>query len=771
MFAWSRLTRSQHNPEVPAEIFISVVDSLYADSRTFFTGSLAVSLAILLTAWKTDEPLLYFCMVAFALIALVRVIGIRAYLRERPGVKTTEAAATWEYRYVIGTSAHVTLLGVWCIIAFAKTDDAFVHLVSIVSTIAFLIGIAGRNFGSHRLVTVQILCAAPLIAIALLIPGNAYYAAYAFLLMAFFVSVRLISDRLRQTLMDAVVSARDNTLLAGRFDAALNNMPLGLCMFDIEKRLVVSNRRFTELLRVSPEVVRRGASAGELLLEGVRVGTLSRSRADRLTAEIASRLTGTEDAGLELETEDGRTMALTFQPMKDGGSVMLVEDITERRSAEAKIAHLARYDALTGLPNRTFFHDQMELTLAKIRRNKDSCAVLFVDLDQFKQINDTMGHPFGDELLCAVAERLRGIARDSDVVARFGGDEFVVLLSPIKRPEEAASLARRVVEVLSETFDIDRHQVVIGASIGIAVAPQDGIDTDLLLKNADMALYRTKSEGRGAWRFFEREMDVKAQARRSLEIDLRNALATDAFKVYYQPLFNLRTKRISTCEALLRWPHPERGMVSPAEFIPIAEEMGLIVEIGNRVLRRACAECTQWPEAVKVAVNLSPIQFRRGGVTEAIRAALAASGLAPNRLEIEITESVLIQDTEATRVVLQELRDLGVRISLDDFGTGYSSLSYLHSFPLHKVKIDRSFLQGIRTSERSLTLLHGVARLSAELGMSVTVEGVETDEELALIMREPSIDEAQGFLFSPAIPGTTIRKLLYSAATRATKVA
>ncbi len=464
-------------------------------------------------------------------------------------------------------------------------------------------------------------------------------------------------------------------------------------------------------------------------------------------------------------------MALTFQPMKDGGSVMLVEDITERRSAEAKINHLARYDALTGLPNRTFFHDQMELTLAKIRRSKESCAVLFIDLDQFKQINDTMGHPFGDELLCAVAERLRGIARDSDVVARFGGDEFIILQSPIKRPEEAASLARRVVEVLGETFDIGCHQVVIGASIGIAVAPQDGIDADLLLKNADMALYRTKSEGRGAWRFFEREMDVKAQARRSLEIDLRNAVATDAFKVYYQPLFNLRTKRISTCEALLRWPHPERGMVSPAEFIPIAEEMGLIVEIGNRVLHRACAECTQWPAAVKVAVNLSPIQFRRGNVIEAVRAALESSGLPANRLEVEITESVLVQDTEAARAVLQELRDLGVCISLDDFGTGYSSLSYLHSFPLDKVKIDRSFLHGVCTNDRSLTLLHGVARLSAELGMSVTMEGVETDEELALIMREPSIDEAQGFLFSPAIPGSTIRKLLYSTHARIEKVA
>jgi EAL domain-containing protein (putative c-di-GMP-specific phosphodiesterase class I) len=292
------------------------------------------------------------------------------------------------------------------------------------------------------------------------------------------------------------------------------------------------------------------------------------------------------------------------------------------------------------------------------------------------------------------------------------------------------------------------------------VAPQDGMDADLLLKNADMALYRTKSEGRGAWRFFEREMDVKAQARRSLEIDLRNAVSSNAFKLHYQPLINLKTRQITTCEALLRWPHPDRGMVSPAEFIPIAEEMGLIVEIGDWVLTQACLECMAWPDDVRVAVNLSPIQFRRGNVTEAVRRALATSGLPANRLEIEITESVLVQDTEATRACLVQLRELGVRISLDDFGTGYSSLSYLHSFPLHKVKIDRSFLQGITGSDRSLTLLRGVARLSAELGMSVVVEGVETDEELTLVATEARVDEAQGYLFSPPIPGPLIRDLL-----------
>jgi EAL domain-containing protein (putative c-di-GMP-specific phosphodiesterase class I) len=286
-----------------------------------------------------------------------------------------------------------------------------------------------------------------------------------------------------------------------------------------------------------------------------------------------------------------------------------------------------------------------------------------------------------------------------------------------------------------------------------------------------MALYRSKSEGRGGWRFFEREMDVKAQARRSLEVELRKALAEESFDVYYQPLINLKSKRISTCEALLRWPHPERGMISPAEFVPLAEEMGLIVELGDWVLRRACSECGKWPEQIRVAVNLSPIQFRRANMIQVVRKALETSGLPANRLELEITESVLVQDTDATRAALHQLRELGVRISLDDFGTGYSSLSYLRSFPLDKVKIDRSFLQNIGTSERSQTLLHGVAQLSAQLGLSVAVEGVETEEELAIITRERSISEVQGYLFSPAIPSRSIRKLLYSTHAQVEKVA
>jgi len=764
MFTWPWSKRSpQQRQDVPTDVYISIVDSLYGDSRSFVSGSVAVVLAAMLTGWKTHEPWLYVCAFALAVVACLRILLVDTYRRRNTRPQNADEARYWEIIYSIGVSAHVGLLGVWCILAFGLTNDPLTQLVAVTGTVANLIGVVGRNFGSGRLVLIQIFCVAPLVTIAFLIPGDPYYVVSGLFLFVFFLSMKFISDRLRQTLMDAVIAARDKSRLAGQFDAALNNMPLGLWMFDSVRQLIVSNRRSNEILGMTPGAVQNGTTVREIMQQVARTGVFSAENTERITADLENRLLDSDSAELEFDAEDGRTFSFTFQPVKTGGSIVLLEDVTERKAAAAKINRLARYDAVTGLPNRAFFRDQMELSLAGIAKRRQACAVLFVDLDQFKQVNDTMGHPFGDALLCAVADRLRGIVRDTDVVARFGGDEFVILQHPVKHPSESATLAQQVVDAVGRSFEIEGHQVLIGASIGIAVAPQDGVDADMLLKNADMALYRAKSEGRGAWRFFEREMDVQAQARRSLELDLRTALVEDAFKLYYQPLINLKSRRISTCEALLRWPHPERGMVSPAEFIPVAEEMGLIIPIGKRVLRMACIECTKWPEDVRVAVNLSPTQFRRGNVIGAVREALDESGLAANRLEIEITESVLVQDTEATRASLIQLRDMGVRISLDDFGTGYSSLSYLHSFPLHKVKIDRSFLKGISASKRSRTLLRGVARLSSELGLSVVVEGIETDEELELVTREASIDEAQGYLFSPAIPGPAVRDLLLSA--------
>jgi diguanylate cyclase (GGDEF)-like protein len=770
MKLWQRLMRPRDGQPLPSEIYISLVDALFKDPHSLFVGSLAASITALITAWKTGEQALYLCSAAIAIVACARAIDVRAYAQQRPQLTDIEQARQWELRYVCGAAAHVSLMGIWCLLAFIKTSDPFVQIFAFSMTLAYMIGISGRNFASNLLVTAQIVCAGIPMTIALFSVGGAYYWIFAFVLVPFFVTLKFISDRLRRVLLDAVVANRDMSLLAGRFDTALNNMPHGLCMFDAERRIAVCNKRLGVLLGVPPEIASNRPSARELVGACVGSGALCRERGERLLAELEKRLEGSGEGEVFLEANPNRVLALTFHPMADGGAVVLFEDITDRRMAEAKINQLARYDALTGLPNRALFRDQMDVAVTSLRR-RGPFAIHFIDLDEFKEVNDTLGHPCGDELLCVVADRLRNAVSGSDVVARFGGDEFVVLQYPMSHPNDAAALAERLVAALAEPFRISGNEVVIGASIGIALAPRDGSDADSLLKNADMALYRAKSDGRRAWRFFEQGMDVMAQARRSLQLDLRSALAANVLKVHYQPLYNLRSKRISTCEALLRWPHPLRGMVSPAEFIPVAEEMGLIVEIGDFVLREACLECATWPGDVNVAVNLSASQFRRGNIAKSIADALAGAGLSPGRLEIEITESVFLDDTELTRHWLGELQKMGVRISLDDFGTGYSSLSYLHSFPLNKVKIDRSFLQGLNTSHRPLKLLHGVARLSADLGMSVVVEGIETEEQLALVAQEPSVEEVQGFLIGAAMPGVEVRKMLVAPSERLSKVA
>jgi diguanylate cyclase (GGDEF)-like protein len=743
---------------VPTEMYIPLVDSLYKDGRTLLIGTLCVVGSILTTFWKTGEPLLLACAAAVVAVACTRGLVMHAYARARTTVTSNPVARRWERRYVTGAAASVGLLGIWCYIAFATTNDEFAHLVSFSITIAYVVGIFGRNFGNSRSVIVQILCAwAPMTA-ALLLHGSVYHWIFAALLVPFFLSVKFIAERLRLTLLEAVVASRDMTSLAKRFDTALNNMPHGLCMFDADRRIAVANRRLNEQLGLSADVELKGLDPARLVTVAVDAGLISDGEAERLAGDLNARLAGAETHAFVLEAQNGRTFEFTVQPMENGGMVLLAEDITERRIAQAQINHLARFDSLTGLPNRSILRNRMDGALAECGPDR-MCAIHFIDLDQFKQVNDTLGHSRGDLLLVAVADRLRKIVRDTDVIARFGGDEFVVLQHPVGTLDQASALAKRMVDGLKGTYEIDGHEVAVSASIGIAIANAKDVDADQLLRNSDLALYRAKTENRGTWRWFEAEMEARAQARRSLELDLRTALENEAFDLHYQPIFDTRTRRILSCEALLRWHHPERGMVSPGEFISVAEEMGIIVEIGEQVLRKACLECRRWPGDTHVAVNLSSIQFSRSNVPALIRQTLAATGLAANRLHVEITESTLLQDTRKTRAALRQLETLGVRVSLDDFGTGYSSLSYLHSFPLHKVKIDQSFLQDLENS-RQMTLLRGIARLSAELGLRVAVEGVETDEQLALIAAEASVDEVQGYLLSRPLPAADVRKLL-----------
>ena len=752
-------TRQPHEA-LPPEIYLPLVDSLYQEGRTLFVGTILVVASVFVTYWKTGEDLLLYCALAIIVLACARSLTMRAYFRARSTVTTIEAARRWERRYVAGAAGSLALLGIWCYIAFTRTADPYADLVSFSMTLIYAAGIFGRNFGNVRFVVLQILCVSVPITAALVLYGNVFHWIFAGLLAPFFLGIKFIAQRLRGTLLNAVVASRDMSVLANRFDTALNNMPHGLCMFDAKHLVVVSNEKLKLQLGLPADHELKGVTVRGLVECIVSAGLLSEAGAQSITDHLEARLAGTDDAAFGLDLLNGRTLEFTVQPMENGGMVVLVEDITERKIAEAKINHLARFDALTGLPNRTVLRDRMEHALNEWRID-NMCAIHFIDLDQFKQVNDTLGHTRGDMLLEAVAERLKNTIRDADVISRFGGDEFVILQAPIKSIEQGEALASRVLNTLGGTYDLDGHKVVVSASIGIALA-KSRIDPEQLLRNADIALYQAKSDSRGTWRWFEAKMEASAQARRALELDLRSATESEAFELYYQPIFNLKTRRIETCEALLRWQHHERGMVSPAEFIPVAEEMGLIVEIGNQALYKACLECRRWPGDTAVAVNLSSIQFDRSNVPALIRETLAATNLPAHRLEIEITETTLLQNTRRTRADLRQLAEIGTKISLDDFGTAYSSLSYLHSFPFHKVKIDQSFLQDLSDDERRITLLRGMTRLSAQLGLRVVVEGVETEEQLELLAAEDSIDEVQGYLLCRPMPAADLRRLLYA---------
>ncbi|MEO5699320.1 MAG: EAL domain-containing protein [Casimicrobiaceae bacterium] len=558
--------------------------------------------------------------------------------------------------------------------------------------------------------------------------------------------------------------AQDNRLLAARehelvvqnmrFDAALNNMTQGLAMFDGERRLIVCNALYAQIYGVPPALVKPGTTQIEILRERVRSGLYAGSDAEAYIASRVRIADTPEDSNSLVELSDGRTIAVAHRAMPGGGWVSTHEDATERRKAEQRIAHMARHDALTSLPNRMLFREEMERVVAQAGRG-EAVAILCIDLDQFKEINDTLGHPAGDQLLVMVADRLRGCVRQSDIIARLGGDEFAVIQRAIGDLEEVANSARRIVAALGEPYQIDGHESVIGASIGIAVAPGDSTDADQLLRNADVALYRAKNDGRRTYRFFEPSMDMRLQARHKLEIELRRALQHDELVVYYQPVVDLRTGSVNGFEALVRWNHPERGIVLPGEFIPFAEEIGLIGAIGDWVLRHACADAARWPAQFRLAVNLSPAQFRQRTILTSLHGALAASGLDPRRLELEITETVLLQDNEATTLTLHALRELGARISLDDFGTGYSSLSYLTRFPFDKIKIDRSFVKDVGLRADCDAIVRAVVTLAASLGMATTAEGVETPRQRAHLRGE-GCTEAQGFLFSVPLPAAEL---------------
>ena len=544
-----------------------------------------------------------------------------------------------------------------------------------------------------------------------------------------------------------------------RLDTAVDNIPQGLVVYDKAARITVCNKRYIEMFGLSPEVAKPGLSMQGLIAHRKETGSFD-GDVDEFCNAIMRNVALGKVSHQVSEAPDGRAIQIINQPLESGGWVATIEDVTERKRSEEQIAHLAHYDALTDLPNRVLFREQLEYALNQVQSG-EQLAVLYIDIDEFKSVNDALGHSVGDELLKAVAGRLRSCLRETDLAARLGGDEFAIIQTAVRNPSETTHLVERIYRAIREPYECGSHLITTDASIGIALASGHNSDLDQLLRNADLAMYAAKSAGRRTYRFFKPDMEAQVTARHVLEMDLRQAISDGALEVHYQPCISLRDNRITGCEALLRWRHSERGMISPAEFIPIAEETGLINQLGEWVLMTACAEATTWPDDIRLAVNVSPVQFKSGTLALRILAALAASGLPAGRLELEITEAVLIRDDDAALAILHQLRAIGVRIALDDFGTGYSSLSYLQRFPFDKIKIDRCFVDDIAEPDGSSCIVQAVVNIAAARDMTTTAEGVETKQQMELL-RALGCAEMQGYLFSQAKPAVEIKQLFFT---------
>jgi diguanylate cyclase (GGDEF)-like protein/PAS domain S-box-containing protein len=741
---------------LPDALYIAFVDSLLVEIKALILSMAAVTAVGIVTAIAAQSVSLWACTALLLLVNLIRLRFMMLHGRNRPSPDVA-AARYRETIFIIGAVVYMGLLATWTFVAFWVTDDAFPRVLISITTISYAFGMLTRSFAIDRGINAQIAVAFVPLSASMIVAGGWYPTMIVVGYIPLFLAIKAASSRMKQNFRAEVAARQKVAMLATRLDTALNNMSHGLCMVDAEGKLILTNYQVLRIFGLGEKDVEAGADMRAILRDLVRNGVLSRSEFKRLSQALFRNTD--EDFVVPIETRDHRALEVTVQRIKSEGTVVVIQDITERRNAEAAIYRMVWFDPVTGLPNRRRFEEELSKALLSRQSGSENGAILFLDLDDFKQVNDSLGHARGDKLLCAVGERLRSAVEETDVVARWGGDEFAILVPARGDMREPSGKAERIIAEINRSFEIDGYEIVIGVSVGVARLHRDGMTIETLLSNADLALYAAKGEGRNRWRSYEPQLGLKAQNRRMLEIELRAAIANETIDIHYQPINNSSTREIIGCEALARWDHPTRGRISPAEFIPIAEELGLVDALGRSILRRACSACASWPERIFVAVNLSPLQVRGGRVTHAIKDALESSGLAPHRLEVEITESTILHDLPSTRQTLRLVRELGVRIALDDFGTGFSSLSYLHTFPLDKIKIDRSFTMAIGSDQRASIVIASVAGMCKMLGMDVLVEGIETERQMQFVDGLGSVAEVQGFLFSPAVPEKDIRAM------------
>lgn len=751
METMSSETQEKDFKNLPDHLFSSVVRSLYADAQSMFLGMLCLVAAAIILYWKTFDPAQLVFAVAFLLVGVVRLIQAQAFASSIDKKTDNAEYRRWKFRYAVAGTVYFGILGSWFLSSMVRTDDHFAHMLSLSLCLCYMIGVIGRNFSSDKILTSQIAITSALILAAFLYRGGVYNIILAAFLLPFFLTVRTMATRLRQMLFKSEIAAQASKTLAERFDIALDNVTHGIAMFDQNGGVVVANERFMEFSGYK-DWTNEEVSDNDLLPS-------KDGYAQNLQANIKHLLKSNVSARFRFQTTDDRTLEADYNAMSNGG-VVVISDITDSVRTEQVIRDLANFDPLTELANRRHFVDEINKML-RFKGKLGNCAMFFLDLDKFKEINDTLGHAIGDKLLKAVAERLKDMLDDVGMICRFGGDEFVVVMPALHDHAQCETLAKQILEAIQEPTIIGEHLLTVSASIGIALSPDHGSTAEELLSNADAALYDAKAKGRSTYSFYSEELGEAIRMRTQLEKDLKIAIERNELKVYFQPLINLKRGRVTTCEALARWEHPQLGHISPEIFIKIAEEAGIINTLGEYVLRRAIENCMKWPSHVRVAVNVSSIQFQTSNMKDVVGNLLNEIGLPPDRLEIEITESVMLVDIAAITACLNELSHMGVRISLDDFGTGFSSLSYLHTLPFDKVKIDKSFIENGVSSDRSLTLLRGVVDLIKRLGLSVVLEGIENEKQMQLLSRSVDVNEVQGYLFSRPLPSNDVEVLLH----------
>ncbi len=740
-----------------AEVRLSFVRSLYLKRGTLFTGLIAHVVTASAIFFKTQDSFYILCGLGYVLIWSLRMLVMFAFdKRDTTSISMSETLK-WERAYVAGSVVVASWLGIMCAYALVVSRDPFAELAAISITLASLISVVGRNFGSRFNVDMMILAVCIPLTTGFLILRDPFMVVLAVLLLPLFMTTRSMANGVREFLFNTVMAERKAAQLAERFDIALNNMSHGLFMLDGDGRIEVLNNKAREIFRVQANIDLRGRTLRLALRLAARNGILPVADLESVTRRIENLASG-RDRRLLIRFSDDTWLEFTSRLRGGNGVVLIFEDVTARIRQEEKILQMARYDSLTGLPNRSWFQDLASSRLAKLKKNRQVALAVF-DLDDFKHVNDTKGHVAGDRLLQAVASNLKTVCGDQLVSSRFGGDEFVLFFPDVTDYSMLSDWMDRISNALCGEYQIDGNRIFVTVSGGVALSLAGAAVLEDLHIRADLALYDAKRRDKNRWSLFVESMDEKYSARQKLKVDLREAIVNGTIGVAYQPMFLPDGTRIAGAEALSRWRHPELGPISPAVYIPLAEEMGIVNELTRCMINRAVEDCAAWREDLFVSVNLSAHDLANTEIVRVVDEALARHNVPADRLHLEITESALVDDPNSVRRILETFRSRGITIAIDDFGTGYSSLSYLDILPLNKVKIDRAFVANITEDARKLKLLRGIVNLSRELGLSIVIEGVETEEQLQVILENDCADLIQGFIFGAPMPAAAFQDL------------